>query len=337
MKVLLAFTLLTGLAMTPSIIQASNHETPKDGFIVETHQAPPIIKPALKVKEKPPINWALDTLDAANFDIITDNSYSVNHNGDGVTVYVVDGGATRTQEVSPRIAKNFTSNGKKSDTKECLNHGTMMSSIIGGKTVGVARGVKIVSLRVLNCSKGLIIGVADDFSNDPLYKALAWILKHHAKHSVVNMSLSYGLNTEANEKLVNQLVGEGIPVIVAAGNDASDACKYSPANFSNAITVGGYNLVGGLPQNYEFSNYGKCVDILAPAQNVKTMDSTHSYVYCDGTSAATAYVSGVAALYVQSHPEASVADFEAWLNSNAFNYTVKQGTTDLILHLPLGF
>lgn len=69
---------------------------------------------------------------------------------------------------------------------------------------------------------------------------------------VINMSLSGGKNNAMNDALDNAKRA-GIVVVVAAGNDSKDACKFSPAS-SNGITAGSLDQNG---ENSSFSNTGK--------------------------------------------------------------------------------
>lgn len=91
-----------------------------------------------------------------------------------------------------------------------------------------------------------------------------------ARPSVVSMSV--GLNTvfaptfmTALDNAVNRLTAAGITVVVAAGNDSTDACTNSPAH-SDAIAVGAINKYQAKPA---FSNYGPCVNLYAPVSSVQ--------------------------------------------------------------------
>jgi subtilisin family serine protease len=72
-------------------------------------------------------------------------------------------------------------------------------------------------------------------------------------------------NSPSYTEAIDELVGEGVVVVVAAGNDADDACYYSPAFVPSAITVGSTTQSD---QVSWFSNYGTCLDIYAPGSNV---------------------------------------------------------------------
>jgi hypothetical protein len=89
--------------------------------------------------------------------------------------------------------------------------------------------------------------------------------------------------------------------VVAAGNERKDACTVSPASSPKAVTVGAIDWTGN--KMADFSNYGRCVDILAPGDYINTTTSPcrkRGAVECFGrgygTSIAAPHVVGVAAL-----------------------------------------
>ena len=80
------------------------------------------------------------------------------------------------------------------------------------------------------------------------------------KGSVANMSLGGG-KSPSLDLAVNRAVNSGLNFAVAAGNDNQDACGYSPAAATEAVTVGASTLADG---RASFSNWGSCVDVFAP-------------------------------------------------------------------------
>jgi len=102
-------------------------------------------------------------------------------------------------------------------------------------------------------TEGVIDGVEHVMNNCPEGKAC-----------VANMSLGGGLSSLLNEA-VNNAVAAGITMVVAAGNDNSDACNYSPASAASAITVGSTT---NSDDPSSFSNWGSCVDVWAPGSSI---------------------------------------------------------------------
>lgn len=136
---------------------------------------------------------------------------------------------------------------------------------------------------------------------------------------VLNLSLGGGFacsEVPAFQDAFDQVNAAGATVVVAAGNDGSDARNYSPASCSGVITVGATNL---LNQRAVYSNYGPRIDVMAPGGDV-FMDAdgngqpdgvlstirdgagAYSYAYYDGTSMAAPHVAGVIALMKSAKP-----------------------------------
>ena len=125
----------------------------------------------------------------------------------------------------------------------------------------------------------------------------------------------------------------GVIPLVAAGNDYDNACNYSPARASAAITVGSTDRWDQLS---EFSNWGSCVDILAPGTDITSSwpSSDNATNTISGTSMATPHVAGAAALYLQQHPNASVTEVERALKNSATRNTIDyvNGSPNLMLN-----
>lgn len=276
-------------------------------------------------------SWGLDSLDAENLDNISNDYFKADHTGEGVTVYIIDGGIGETESTStPLYSKDFTSEAAPFESK-CYNHGTMMGSAISGKTTGVAKNATIVDLKAITC-------VEENSQGSYAYDALKWIADNHdGSPAIVNMSLSIDGEYPEMETIVEVLKQKNIPVFAAAANNSNDACLTVLPRIESVITVGGYKHEGGKIQLSDVSSYGSCVDILAPAQGVNAVNAEGKGVYASGTSMATAYASGVAALYLEENPNSTVDELKNWLYSNSLHYSVKEDTTDKILHIPTGY
>merc|ERR1719197_1278734 len=104
------------------------------------------------------------------------------------------------------------------------------------------------------------------------------------------MSLGKPGQSPAIEKAVNEATKRGIAVVAAAGNFNDDACTFAPAFAANTITVGATDRRDKI---WQYSNYGKCVDIFAPGNIVRSAHvlSDSAYKYSSGTSMACPHVS----------------------------------------------
>lgn len=230
--------------------------------------------------------WGIDRIDQVSMPL--DTNYTYTSTGVNVDAYVFDTGIRTTHlEYATRVKAGYSSINDGNGVSDCDGHGSHVSGTIGGSTYGVAKSVSLIPVRVLNCSgsgsyAGIIAGIN-------------WAITNHQINvkAVANMSLGGGIS-KSLDTAVNNLIKDGVTVVVAAGNNGANACNYSPARVPNAITVAASNLSD---QFAAFSNRGKCVDIIAPGvaitSSIHTSDSaTASY---SGTSMAAPHVAGVIA------------------------------------------
>lgn len=206
------------------------------------------------------------------------------------------------------------------DNNDCTDndgHGSHVAGTAIGLQTGVAKGAHVVSVKVLDSSGlGTISGTV---------AGLDWIASNHKSPAVVTMSLgipkgSYSVSMEAAVREL--VVVHGVMVVAAAGNSGGDACKFSPASTPEAFTIAASDLdskysrvQGPHPESiYSDTNLGSCVDLFAPGVDVWSVcggtrrcgDVTPTtYAFASGTSMAVPHVAGVAALYLEAHPNAS--------------------------------
>lgn len=170
-------------------------------------------------------------------------------------------------------------------------HGTHVAGLIGSKTYGVNKNAQIVGVQVLDDS-----GTA---SWQRIITGMEWVAKQPVK-GIVNLSIGGG-KSEIVNRVVRLMVSNGWKVVVAAGNDAKDACYTSPGSTTEALTVAASNSQNKFSG---FSNYGSCVDIIAPGEGVLSLWPGNRLAWMSGTSMAAPIVSGV----WSTHPEWSMKD-----------------------------
>lgn len=136
------------------------------------------------------------------------------------------------------------------------------------------------------------------------------------KAQIINYSGGGVLRSREEEAALNWAAQNGVLVVAAAGNEGvnSDFYPFYPANYGlpNIVAVTAVDRHGALLPT---SNFGRStVDIAAPGKNIYSTLPGGQYGYLTGTSQATAFVSGVAALFMAIDPELN--DFHAtktWL------------------------
>jgi len=220
--------------------------------------------------------------------------------GGGVDAYIIDTGILDTHvdfENRAKMLANFVNDGIFTD---CNGHGTHVAGTVGGKTYGVAKKVNLFGVKVLGCTgSGSNAGVIDGI------KYATTQGKNSGRPSVINMSLGGSLSTATNQA-VDEASKNGITVVVAAGNSNADACNYSPASAKEVLCVGATTVAskGGTQEDARatFSNYGSCVKIFAPGQNIQSawIDDNTDTNSISGTSMASPHVCGLAALYISA-------------------------------------
>jgi len=260
---------------------------------------------SLAATQPNPPSWGLDRIDQR--DLPLDNSYTYPNTGAGVTAYIIDTGIRTTHgDFGGRASwgTNTTGDGQNTD---CNGHGTHVASTTGGTAYGVAKGVTLIAVKVLNCQgSGSFAGVA---------AGIDWVTQHHTSGpAVANMSLGAQGSDAATENAVRNSIADGVTYSLASGNNNGDACNFTPARVAEAITV---NASTNTDARASFSNWGTCTDIFAPGQNITaawhTSDSATNTI--SGTSMAAPHVAGGAALILGATPSATPA--QVWTTMSA--------------------
>ncbi|MET9228730.1 S8 family serine peptidase [Lentzea sp. NPDC003310] len=281
--------------------------------------------------QTPTPSWGLDRIDQRALPL--DNSYTYPNRGAGVTAYIIDTGIRISHaDFGGRAVSGTDTVDNDADASDCNGHGTHVAGTVGGTKNGVAKDVKLVAVRVLNCSgsgtfAGVIAGidwVTADVQANPARKP-----------AVANMSLGGGANQTVDDA-VKRSIAAGVTYGLAAGNDnGGNACNTSPARTPEAITVGSTDRTDA---RSSFSNLGTCLDIFAPGRDITSSWHTNDEATntISGTSMATPHVVGAAAVYLGSSPTATPQQVRDALVDNATSDVVTTpgtGSPNKLLHI----
>jgi subtilisin family serine protease len=248
--------------------------------------------------------WGIDRIDQRNRPL--SGTYTYNTTASNVYVYIIDTGIlTSHSQFGGRAANVYDAFG--GSGTDCNGHGTHVAGTVGGSTYGVAKGVRLRGVRVLNCSgsgswSGIIAG-------------MDWVRNNRVNPAVANMSLGGGFSSAVNTA-ANNLANSGVFVAVASGNSNRSACNYSPASASAVTSV---NASTSSDAKASFSNYGSCTHLYAPGASITSawIGSTGATRTISGTSMASPHVAGVAALYKATFGNASSSTIRSWLINNS--------------------
>lgn len=250
--------------------------------------------------------WGLDRVDQRDRPL--NGTYIYNTTATNVRVYVIDSGIRASHgDFGGRVLAGATAINDGRGTDDCNGHGTHVAGTVGGATWGVAKGVRLVPVRVFGCTGGS--------ANSTIIAGIDWVAANRVLPAVANMSLGGGASS-AIDTATNNLISRGVTVVVAAGNDNQNACNFSPARVSNAITVGS---TASNDARSSFSNFGSCVNIFAPGTSIRSTWSTSNTATntISGTSMAAPHVAGAAALYLAGSPSASPATVRSHIYNRA--------------------
>ena len=259
--------------------------------------------------------WGIDRIDQRALPM--DSTYSYDFTGAGVTAYIIDTGIRYSHsEFEGRAVRGWDAYAADptdpllgyDGSGDCDGHGTHVAGTVGGKTFGVAKKVKLVGVRVLNCA-----GYGSDAD---VIAGMDWVAKNATLPATANMSLgdvvpSKTMGTSGPvDDAVKAIVASGITLGVAAGNGwgngtvGADACMFPISNVPEAITVAASSATD---TRTTWTNFGACIDVFAPGSTIRsaTFDNDSSSGTKSGTSMATPHVVGVASLILQQAPGAT--------------------------------
>jgi thermitase len=253
--------------------------------------------------------------------------------GQGTTVAVVDTGAQLDHpdlvdnfEGAPRY--DFVENDRNPTDRpvgldadgdgrkdEFVGHGTHVAGIVDL----VAPAAEIMPLRVLNSE-----GIGDSFA---IAKAISYAKSNGA--NVINLSLGSSHRSAVLQGAIGDAVKGGVLVAAAAGNSDSSVPHYPAAGNGVAASADGLAAVTAVDmyqKKSDYANYGTWVDIAAPGDAIRSAFPVSMYANWSGTSMATPFISGQAALIHALYGSLNPLGVEKKIRSSAQPLTLQNLT-----------
>ncbi|MFB2974712.1 S8 family peptidase [Microseira sp. BLCC-F43] len=279
-------------------------------------------------------NWGLDAIKAPEV-------WHQGYTGQGTVVAVIDTGVDYTHRdldnniwVNPKEipGNNLDDDGNgfvddvrgwdfvndDSAPMDEQGHGTHVAGIIAAEnngfgTTGVAFNAKIMPVRVLGESGG---------SQSDIAAGIRYAVDNGA--DVINLSLGGDFTSAQEANAIRYAAEKGVVVVMAAGNESKSQPVY-PARYSTnyGIAVGAVNRNNQMPGFCNKAGTTELDYVVAPGVNIYSTWTGNNYEFATGTSMASPYVAGVAALILSANPNLSPAQVETILTSTA-NSTIVQ-------------
>ena len=173
-------------------------------------------------------------------------------------------------------------------------HGTAVSGVIGARgnngvgVCGLAWQAKLIPVKVLDSSGS---GSSWDIMGGVTYAA-------ELGAKVLNMSLGGPFGSTYEQEVITEAYGRGALITAAMGNSGDSTVLY-PAGYDHVLAVG---ATTSSDTRWSGSCYGSHIAVTAPGEDIYTTALGGGYTYYTGTSLATPYVSGLAALVLAANP-----------------------------------
>lgn len=253
-------------------------------------------------------SWALDKLShygkVAAPDNYTHKYYSTD--GENVVVYVGDSYIMKTADNSHCLTQIYTgvTSSNIIHATSLVNHATQVASLISGKKYGVAKSAEIV---------GVVMAEPTGLYYSNVIRSFYYVINDYKRRlkandpckinprAILTLSITMPYKFWGFKQLYNKILSLGIPIVLSAGNQSKVPCD-SPIYADPKVLVVGASTIDNT--RAEFSNFGSCVNIYSPGENIRAIGVKDAQTISSGTSFAAPLVSGVLAAMI-SDPENS--------------------------------
>jgi len=225
-----------------------------------------------------------------------------NSQGEGVKVAVIDTGCDLYHEdIKDNLIDGYNVLNKNKDPIDDNSHGTHVSGTIAACNntlgmVGIAPRCKIMPVKALDGD-----GRGD---NKNVTEAILWAVEHGA--DIITMSLGSESPCEQMRKAIRYAKDKNVIIFCASGNSGINSGIQYPARYEDTISIGAIN------ENLEICEFSCCgpeLDFLAPGHNIISSVPDNKYAIMSGTSMATPFAVGCAALllsYFRKNPNSAI-------------------------------
>lgn len=233
-----------------------------------------------------------------NYGVHRDEAWNYTTGSSAVKVGILDSGIADHPDLEGKVTLGYDMiNGDQVTNDDNVGHGTNVAGIIASSVVGINQDVQLVPFQVT---------VNNTVTSSTL--AVAIVMASMQNIEILNYSAGH---IGSIDTILTAALGiyKGL-FVCSAGNESNDndTNQHFPSNFSlgqdfsdRVISVGALSKNG---TKTEKSNYGSTtVSVFAPGENIYTTGTNEDYVITGGTSMASAYVSGVAALLFAAYKQ----------------------------------
>ena len=205
-----------------------------------------------------------------------------------INIAILDSGVDYSSDFHIEENVDLVKDGNESALfRDSTGHGSAMASVIAAShneygIDGINPYAKIFSVRVL-----------DSNNQSPLSRIIEgiyWCIDNNIH--IINMSFGTNIDSDILHSAIIDAYNAGILIVAAAGNTNHMDVQY-PAAYEEVVSVGSVNALGELSAN---TSVGKTLDVLAPGENIPVVDFIDTISTTNGTSIATAQVTGIASL-----------------------------------------